>query len=90
MDESLFQMGAEVDLHAAWISVSKKVGVLTADRDYLAALSEIAALKGPVDAFFDKVMVMAEEERIKNNRLALLTGIARMFGAIADFGRISA
>jgi glycyl-tRNA synthetase beta chain len=47
-------------------------------------------LRPPVDAFFDKVMVMAEDERIRINRLALLTGIARLFGGIADFSRIAA
>jgi glycyl-tRNA synthetase beta chain len=50
---------------------------------------EIATLRGAVDTFFDKVMVMAEDEKVRANRLALLTAIARMFGRIADFGRIS-
>lgn len=90
VDEGLFQIEAEKDLYASWLEVSGKVGKLTAERDYLGALAEIAALKGPVDAFFDNVMVMADDERIRNNRLALLTGISRLFGAIADFGRVSA
>jgi glycyl-tRNA synthetase beta chain len=42
-----------------------------------------------VDTFFDKVMVMAENEKVRTNRLALLTRIARLFGGIADFGRLS-
>jgi glycyl-tRNA synthetase beta chain len=56
---------------------------------WLDALTEIATLRGPVDRFFDKVMVMAEEPQIRTNRLALLTVIARMFGKIADFSRIA-
>jgi len=56
---------------------------------YLAALTGIATLKGGVDAFFDKVMVMAEDDRLKTNRLALLTAISRLFSNIADFSRIS-
>lgn len=90
VDAALFQEEAEARLHAAFGALTGKVATLTAERDYLAALSEIATLKEPVDGFFDKVMVMAEDERVRNNRLALLTGIARLFGAIADFGRISA
>jgi len=42
-----------------------------------------------VDAFFDKVMVMVEDECLKTNRLALLTAISRLFNNIADFSRIS-
>ena len=56
---------------------------------WLDALTEIATLRGPVDTFFDKVMVMAEDERVRTNRLALLTAIARMFGRIADFSKIA-
>ena len=56
---------------------------------WLEALTGIATLRAPVDIFFDKVMVMAEDERVRNNRLALLTAIARMFGRIADFARIA-
>jgi glycyl-tRNA synthetase beta chain len=42
-----------------------------------------------VDAFFERVMVMAEDQRVRTNRLALLTAIARMFGKIADFSKIA-
>ena len=54
------------------------------------ALHEMAALRGPVDAFFDQVMVMAEDPALRNNRLALLSDIAGLFGAVADFSMISA
>jgi glycyl-tRNA synthetase beta chain len=56
----------------------------------LAALSEIATLRGAVDSFFDTVMVMTDDENLRTNRLALLTGIARLFANIADFSKISA
>lgn len=59
------------------------------NHDYVSALAEIATFRDPVDLFFDKVMVMAEDERVRNNRLALLTGIARLFARIADFARLS-
>jgi len=47
-------------------------------------------LREPVDAFFDGVMVMAEDDKVKTNRLALLTQVAALFADIADFTRISA
>jgi len=90
VDAGLFQEEAERELARAFDVVASVARVKTGEKDYLAALREIAGLKGPVDAFFDGVMVMAEDQRVRSNRLALLTGIARLFSAIADFSRISA
>ncbi len=90
VDLSLFQDPVEGALYAAFKEVEKKVAAAVAGREYVAALTEIAALRVPVDAFFDKVMVMAEDEQVRINRLALLTRIARLFGGIADFARIAA
>jgi glycyl-tRNA synthetase beta chain len=90
VDAGLFQDDAERELSRAFDVVASAARGKIAKKDYLAALAEIAGLKSPVDAFFDGVMVMAEDERVRNNRLALLTGIARLFGVIADFSRISA
>lgn len=85
----LFQDLAEGELHAAFLEVQDRVTAAIAGRDYVVALAEIATLRGPVDQFFDKVMVMAEDEQVRTNRLALLTSIARLFGGIADFSRIT-
>lgn len=90
VDSGLFREDAERDLFRAFDTVASVVRVKISGKDYLAALTEIAGLKGPVDAFFDGVMVMAEDEQVRNNRLALLTGIARLFGRIADISKISA
>jgi glycyl-tRNA synthetase beta chain len=90
VDAGLFQDDAERDLARAFDAVASAARSKIGEKDFLAALTEIAGLKSPVDAFFDRVMVMAEDERVRNNRLALLTAIARLFGAIADFSRISA
>ena len=57
--------------------------------DYVAALEAVARLRQPVDAFFDGVMVMVDDESIRNNRLALLTAISALFSGIADFSRLS-
>ncbi|HBA87083.1 MAG TPA: glycine--tRNA ligase subunit beta [Geobacter sp.] len=85
----LFQDPAEGGLYQSLQQSAGKVEGALSGADYLAALTEIATLKPAVDLFFDKVMVMAEDERVRTNRLALLTSIARLFGRLADFSRLS-
>ncbi len=89
VDPALFQDAAEGGLYEAFQAVKSSVEAKIAAAAWLEALTGIATLRGPVDTFFDKVMVMAEDERVRANRLALLTAIARMFGQIADFARIA-
>jgi glycyl-tRNA synthetase beta chain len=89
VNAALFQEAAEGALQSALASVQQKVTAAVTSGDYMAALTEIATLRGPVDAFFDSVMVMAEDEAVRTNRLATLTGIARLFSGVADFGRIA-
>ena len=60
------------------------VAPLMAAGDYSAALTELSGLRDTVDAFFDKVMVMADDEALKNNRLALLKQLQGLFIGIAD------
>ena len=89
VDPSLFQNDAEGGLYKAIQTVTSSAEGLISSGAWLDALTEIATLRGPVDSFFDKVMVMAEDQRVRTNRLALLTTIARLFGKIADFSRIA-
>lgn len=89
VDPALFQDQAEKQLYESFQSVKTAAGQKIAAGSWLDALTGIAALRGPVDTFFDKVMVMAEDAKVKNNRLALLTAMARMFGQIADFSKIA-
>ncbi len=89
VDPSLFEDDAERALYEATQTVKSSADGLIASGAWLDALTEIASLRGPVDRFFDKVMVMAEDQRVQTNRLALLTAIARLFGKIADFSRIA-
>ena len=89
VDPTLFQDTAESGLYEAFQAVKSSVDAKVSEGAWLEALTAIATLRGPVDTFFDKVMVMAEDERVKTNRLALLTAIARMFNRIADFSRIA-
>ncbi|MDD2853621.1 MAG: glycine--tRNA ligase subunit beta [Desulfuromonadaceae bacterium] len=89
VDPALFEDTAEQALYDAFQSVKISVATRVAAGSWLDALTEIATLRGPVDLFFDRVMVMAEDQRVKTNRLALLTAIARMFSKIADFSRLA-
>lgn len=68
--------------------VAAQVKALSARADYRAALEAAATLRGPVDAFFDAVMVMAPEPEVRANRLALLARVLQDFSGIADFSEI--
>jgi len=54
------------------------------------SLTALASVRSDVDAFFDKVLVNAEDERVRANRLALLTRLARVMNQVADISRLSA
>jgi glycyl-tRNA synthetase beta chain len=58
-----------------------------ANLDYTGALMRLAALKAPVDRFFDEVMVMAEEPLVRANRLGLLNTLGRLMNSVADIGQ---
>ncbi len=88
VSEELFVEEAEKDLFAAFTGVKARVTPLIRQGDYTQALEIIAELKPPIDALFDKVMVMVEDDRLRNNRLGLLRNIAGLFGEIADFSFI--
>jgi len=75
---------AEQDLATIFNAVSVKVAPLMSDKNYQAALTELAQLKTPIDTFFDNVMVMSDDEAVKINRLTLLNEIRNSFFAIAD------
>ncbi len=75
---------AEHDLAETFRSIRLKVSPLMADKNYQAALSELAQLRAPIDTFFDSVMVMSENEAVKINRLTLLHEIRNSFFVISD------
>jgi glycyl-tRNA synthetase beta chain len=78
----------EKNLHTAFQGVTRRSEPLIAQGDYARALEVIAELKGPIDAFFDHVMVMVEDVKLRTNRLGLLQEIAGLFGRVADFSFI--
>ncbi len=90
VDPALFAEDAERELNAVLSKVGPHVTELAKSRKYDEALAAMAAIRRPVDAFFDKVMVMAEDERVRGNRLAFLQGVLNSFSAIADFSEIVA
>lgn len=89
VDESLFEHESESALCSAFKNVKDKVARDLAEGLFDQALLDIASLRGPVDAFFDGVMVMAEDMKMRANRLALLKNMADMFAMFADFSKIS-
>jgi glycyl-tRNA synthetase beta chain len=89
VDPALFESPCEQDLYGALQKIRVDVDGHIRSGDHVAALQAIATLRGPVDTFFDGVMVMARDEAVRSNRLALLTATARLFRGIADFSRIA-
>jgi glycyl-tRNA synthetase beta chain len=80
----LFSEAAEVALYDALEAIRDDVESLFNACDYAAAYERLAALRGPVDQFFDQVMVMADDEQVRNNRLALLSSLRGLFLRGAD------
>jgi glycyl-tRNA synthetase beta chain len=70
--------------------VSGRVASAAKSGKYAEAFSEMARLQPLVSAFFEKVLVMAKDEKVKNNRLALLKGLSNLFAGVADFSKVSA
>ena len=91
VDAALFAEDAEKALAETWGSVASEIDGHVAERRYAEALTLIAErLREPVDRFFDEVLVMAEDEAIRNNRLRLLGSIARTLSSLAHFHLLSA
>ncbi|MCH8497693.1 MAG: glycine--tRNA ligase subunit beta [Marinobacter sp.] len=84
VDASLLQDDAEKALAAAVDAQSAKVLPLFDAGDYGTALASLAELRDTVDTFFDDVMVMADDEAVRNNRLALLNRLRNLFLRVAD------
>ena len=79
---------AEIRLYDAVRPLRDTVSAALAQREYANALGRLAQLRPPVDAFFDQVMVMAEDPRLRANRLALLAQLHGLFIGIADLSRL--
>jgi glycyl-tRNA synthetase beta chain len=86
---NLFEGDAERGLFSAMRKAAPKVEEHKRAGHYKEALDVIAALRPEVDRFFELVMVMAENEAVRKNRLALLSELFREFSTIADFSEMA-
>ncbi|WP_373784746.1 glycine--tRNA ligase subunit beta, partial [Delftia acidovorans] len=90
VDAAVLAEVAEKDLYAALQSVAPKAQQQFAAGDYTASLQTLAALRAPVDAFFEHVMVNAEDPALKANRLGLLATLHEAMNRVADLSRLAA
>jgi glycyl-tRNA synthetase beta chain len=89
VDEAQFAEPAERQLHATLKKVQPRSEALFDRGEYTASLRELAALKEPVDAFFEQVMVNVDDERVRRNRLALLAALHGAMNRVADLSRLA-
>jgi len=84
LDQSRLEDGPERELYGDFVRVRDAARI----ESYQRALEQIASLRPRVDTFFDKVLVNARDERVRNNRLTLLHDLLTEFSTIADFSEI--
>ncbi|QIO72605.1 glycine--tRNA ligase subunit beta [Rhizobium leguminosarum bv. trifolii] len=89
VSEALLKLDAEKELFAAISSASKDASDAVAREDFRSAMEALSKLRGPVDRFFEDVLVNDEDAAIRANRLALLRLIREATGTVADFSKIS-
>ena len=88
IDETLFEVSVETALYRASLNARIRIDQAVADHDYVGALQVIAELSAPINDFFTAVMVMVDDAKVRDNRLALLRSISALTFGIADFRRI--
>ncbi|MBS1156978.1 MAG: glycine--tRNA ligase subunit beta [Proteobacteria bacterium] len=89
VNAALFADAAETALYAEYAALAPQVEALLKAGDFAAALKALAALKAPVDAFFDGVMVMADDPAVRGNRLALLAALADLMNRVAELSLLA-
>ncbi len=88
VDAALFTVAEEKSLYQAYTSTASAVESLVKGQDYTGAIDALTELSQPIDAFFDGVMVMDKDEKVKNNRLGLLKSIDILINRVADFSKV--
>ena len=89
VDAGLLTEAAEIALHAALVDVVPRADAAFVTGDYTESLQALAALRAPVDAFFDDVMVNVEDPTIRANRLGLLAKLHLAMNQVADISKLS-
>jgi len=90
VDTGLLKDGAEIALHGALVDVVPRADAAFETGDYAESLQVLAALRAPVDAFFDGVMVNADDPALRANRLGLLAKLHGAMNRVADISKLSA
>ena len=90
VDPTLFSEAAEQDLWSLFSELKGVVEDRLENNDYRGSLRSMLALKDPVDRFFDDVMVMTDDERVRDNRLNILTSIGNLILAVGDISKMHA
>ncbi len=80
---------AEKELYHAIVACEGRVAEKKVQQEYEDAIKELSALTGPINAFFDAVMVMAEDDKVRNNRLGLLRRITKLTQEVGDLSKIT-
>jgi len=80
----------ELALYSAMARLKPEVDAAFSKGDFTTALTRLAGLRANVDTFFDKVMVMADDEQLRNNRIALLSNLHAMLNQVADISKLAA
>ena len=88
VDPALLKEAAERELNDALVKLQPQVQAHLQQQDFTAALQALAALQAPVDAFFEQVMVNAEDPALRRNRLALLGGLHALMNQVADLSQL--
>ena len=88
VDEKLLPEAADKALHAALAKAIGAIGPKLDAEDFAGAMTEMAALRGPVDGFFEAVKVNADDPKLRENRLHMLAGLRAALHRVADFSRI--
>jgi len=87
-DAQAFDQDEEKALGSALDAARPEIEKAIADEDFVGAMKHLAALRAPVDAFFDKVTVNADDADLRVNRLKLLNGIRSALDGVADFSKV--
>jgi len=84
LSESLLQEESEINLAKAVLEKTEKAERFLSNSDYMGLLTDLSSLRELVDQFFDQVMVMVDDERVRQNRLSLLNQLRQLFLKVAD------
>ena len=84
-DESILEEKAEIELYKMYNSIENEIKKLMKNRNYIQVFSSLSKLYEPLDNFFKEVMVMTDNEKLKNNRIALLSLVNKIFENMLSF-----